>query len=49
MPDPAARSHEAVSKVEERLAAFDGDDLEALRRLFASDGVVYVHARELRG
>jgi hypothetical protein len=49
MPDPAARSHEAVSKVEEWLAAFDRDDLEAVRRLFAPDGVVYVHGRELRG
>ena len=35
--------------MKEWLAAFDRDDLQAVRRLFAPDGVVYVHGRVLRG
>ena len=44
-----ASETDAVATVNAWLDAFNRDDLEAVRRLFATDGVVYVHGRTLRG
>jgi ketosteroid isomerase-like protein len=44
-----ASEPDAVATVNAWLDAFNRDDLEAVRRLFATDGVVYVHGRTLRG
>ena len=40
---------EAVETVKAWLNAFNRDDMETVRSLFAVDGVVYVHGSELHG